>query len=186
MYQYQTVNAANIFLGMIQTESPYYQVAPAAPAPFTPSTVLASDPTFSYCNSTSASCAISWAVRIVESKSIYIYGAGLYSWFQKYSQACLVTENCQDRIFEIESSSAIWIYSLITKASVEMISPDGGLSVLAANNQINFCAVVMAWLGSAGNGTQVPLSFISCLSNSVRNLLTSSFISTVTRATPMD
>jgi len=56
----------------------------------------------------------------------------------------------QDRIFEIETSSNIWIYSLITKASVEMISPDGGIAVLADENQINYYAVVMAWLGSPG------------------------------------
>lgn len=152
MYQYQTVNAANIFMGMIQTESPYFQVAPPAPAPFSASnTTFPDDPTFDYCNSTSQSCAISWAVRIVESDSIYIYGAGLYSWFQKYSQTCVTTENCQDRIFEITTSSNIWIYSLITKVSVEMISPDGGIAVLASENQINYCAVVMAWLGSTGN-----------------------------------
>lgn len=159
LYQYQTVNAANIFMGMIQTEPPYYQVAPPAPAPFTSSLVFPSDPDFSYCNSTSVSCALSWAIRLINSDSIYIYGAGLYSWFQEYSQTCLATENCQDRIFEIQSSSDIWLYSLITKASVEMISPDGGVSVLSADNQINYCAVVMAWLGSASDARQVLLLF---------------------------
>lgn len=142
-------------MGMIQTESPYYQTSPPAPQPFLPSkaATFPSDPSFDYCDAKSESCAFAWAVRILNSADMYIYGAGLYSWFQKYGQACVAAENCQDRIFEIESSSSIWIYSLITKASVEMISPRGGISVLGKDNKINFCSVVMAWMGSAqGDG----------------------------------
>lgn len=70
------------------------------------------------------------AVRILNSADIYVYGAGLYSWFQKYTQACIGTGNCQDRIFEISDSSSIWVFNLVTKASLEMISPSGGLSVM--------------------------------------------------------
>ena len=148
---------------MIQTESPYYQVAPAAPAPFGVSSGFKSDPTFDSCDPASKTCAVSWAVRFVNSESIYLYGAGLYSWFSEYLQTCLDTEDCQDRIMEIESSGDIWIYSLITKASVEMISPDGGIAVLGKDNKINFCSVVMAWLGSAGSGRSVLIhhSFLS-------------------------
>jgi len=36
MYQYQFSNASNIFMSMIQTESPYFQPKPLAPLPFTP------------------------------------------------------------------------------------------------------------------------------------------------------
>jgi len=35
MYQYQFSNASNIFMSMIQTESPYFQPKPLAPLPFT-------------------------------------------------------------------------------------------------------------------------------------------------------
>jgi hypothetical protein len=149
LYQYQTYNAANIFMGMIQTESPYYQVAPMAPAPFPPSSVFPLDPVFDYCDPSSKSCAMSWAVRVLNSENIFFYGAGLYSWFQEYSQDCVLTEDCQDRIFEISTSSAIWIYSLITKASVEMISPENGMAVLGKDNKISYCDIVMAWMGSA-------------------------------------
>ncbi len=161
LYQYQTVDASNIFMGMIQTESPYYQTAPPAPAPFTSAvsaSYFPSDPDFSYCQPSSPSCALSWGLRIMNSQHIFIYGAGLYSWFQKYTQACVNTENCQDRITYIEDSGDIWFYSLITKASVEMISPNGGISVLGIHNKINYCDVVMAWLGGAGTLRQVSLS----------------------------
>ncbi|KAH9223997.1 pectate lyase superfamily protein-domain-containing protein [Leptodontidium sp. 2 PMI_412] len=140
LYQYQTVDASNVFMGMIQTESPYYQVAPQAPAPFDLVSSFSSDPP-------------SMTAILINSESIYIYGAGLYSWFSEYSQACLLTEDCQERLFEIETSSDIWIYSLITKASVEMISPAAGVPVFGADNKINFCSVVMAWLGSALGGS---------------------------------
>lgn len=67
-------------------------------------------------------------MRILNSVDIYVYGAGLYWWFQKYTQACIGTDNCQDRIFEISDSSSVWVFNLITKASLEMISHNGGLS----------------------------------------------------------
>jgi hypothetical protein len=135
LYQYQFVNAANVFMGMIQTESPYFQAVPPAPEPFAPSAVFPQDPSFDHCDPGSPTCAFSWAVRIINSVYIYIYGAGLYSWFQKYTQACVATDNCQDRIFEISDSSSIWVYNLITKASVEMISPKGRVSVLGKDNK---------------------------------------------------
>ncbi|KAL2165641.1 hypothetical protein VTG60DRAFT_4074 [Thermothelomyces hinnuleus] len=152
LYQYQTLNAANVFMGMIQTEAPYYQVGPRAPAPFTPG-AFAADPTFDYCDPSSTTCAVSWAVRFINSESIYLYGAGLYSWFSEYRQDCVALENCQDRIFEIDGTSDVWIYSLITtKASVEMISPYEGTAVLGADNKIGYCSIVMAWLGGADGG----------------------------------
>lgn len=147
-------------MGMIQTESPYYQPVPAAPAPFSPSSssessaFFPSDPTFDHCNPSASApnrCAISWAVRVLSSANIYIYGAGLYSWFQEYTQNCVASNDCQDRVFEIDSSSQVWIYSLITKAAVEMISPAGGVSVLGKDNRYSYCDVVMAWMGSAGS-----------------------------------
>lgn len=154
LYQYQTVDAANIFMGMIQTESPYFQDTPRAPAPFgnAPALYKSSDPNFDFCQPGERKCAVSWAVRLVNSQNIYIYGAGLYSWFDNYDQACVNTEDCQKRIMSIETSSDIWIYSLITKASIEMISPIGGVAVLGKDNKINYCDVVMAWLGSASGG----------------------------------
>lgn len=144
------VNAANIFMGMIQTESPYYQVAPRAPEPF-PSSFI-SDPSFTSCPADSQKCAFSWGVRVLNSVNIYVYGAGLYSWFNQYDQACVAAENCQDRIFYIEESSDIWIYSLITKAAIEMISPAKGIAVIGKENKVNYCDIIMAWLGNAGGG----------------------------------
>lgn len=139
-------------MGMIQTESPYYQIAPRAPEPFPVSKYFPSDPSFDSCPPESQRCAFSWGVRVLNSVNIYVYGAGLYSWFNQYGQACVAAENCQDRIFYLEDSSSIWIYNLITKAAVEMLSPAKGTPVIGKENKVNYCHIIMAWLGNAGSG----------------------------------
>ncbi len=48
-----------------------------------------------------ANGAVCWVVRVIDSSSIYFLGSGLYSWFNKYSQDCLKTADCQARGFEL-------------------------------------------------------------------------------------
>ena len=46
-YQYNFNRARNVFAGMIQTESPYYQPTPKPPSPFTDAVgVMSGDPTY--------------------------------------------------------------------------------------------------------------------------------------------
>ncbi|KAK2750071.1 hypothetical protein FQN57_004563 [Myotisia sp. PD_48] len=146
LYQYQLSGAKNILMGMIQTESPYFQPVPVAPLPF-PTKIFPNDPLFDECEMGSVTCALSWAVRIVDSSSIYILGSGLYSWFSDYSQECLKTENCQQRGFEIEESYDVWIYNLCTKAIVEMVSPFKAVPTYARDNVNGFLSSILAWLG---------------------------------------
>lgn len=87
LYQYQFYQAKDIVMGMIQTESPYYQAVPPAPQPFG-YPLFPADPEFANCTTTSATCPVSWALRILDSSSIYLLGAGMYnqsglpsSWF---------------------------------------------------------------------------------------------------------
>jgi len=88
LYQYQLSGAQNILLGMIQTESPYFQTTPAAPAPF-PVGLFPNDPTFSNCTTGSITCGVSWALRIIDTSTVYLYGAGLYSVSQSVSSSNL-------------------------------------------------------------------------------------------------
>ncbi|KAJ4156154.1 hypothetical protein LMH87_001367 [Akanthomyces muscarius] len=144
-YQYQLSGAKNILMGMIQTESPYYQPSPMAPQPFKAGT-FPNDPTFSDCSPTDLRCASSWAVRLIDSSSIYMLGSGLYSWFSQYSQDCLKTEDCQARAIDIQNSHDIWIYNLCTKAIVEMVSPLGAVPTYAKDNINGFLSSILAWL----------------------------------------
>jgi hypothetical protein len=148
LYQYQLSGAKNIFMGMIQTESPYYQPTPNAPQPFRTG-LFPDDPTFANCTGDSAKCAMSWAVRIVDSSTIYVLGSGLYSWFNKYSQACVLSNDCQTRGFEVQESYDLWIYNLCTKAIVEMISPVGAIPTYARDNVNGYLSSILAWLGGA-------------------------------------
>lgn len=148
LYQYQLSGAENILLAMIQTESPYYQPEPLAPLPFTPGR-FSNDPKFDDCTANKMKCALSWAVRIVDSSNVYMLGSGLYSFFSGYSQTCLDTNNCQQKGFEIEQSTNIWIYNLCTKAIVEMVSPFNGVPTYAKDNMNGFLSSILAWLGGS-------------------------------------
>ncbi|KAF8960770.1 pectate lyase superfamily protein-domain-containing protein [Flammula alnicola] len=98
IYQYNIVNAASHYMGLIQTETPYYQPSPVSPSPFSINTTF-HDPT-PYSGNPSA-----WALSIVNSHNILVFGAGLYSFFQDYSQTCLNAEACQSQIANIDTAS---------------------------------------------------------------------------------
>lgn len=97
LYQYNLVGAEDHLLSLIQTESPYFQPAPVAPAPFTIECQW-DEPT----NFKSGS---SWALRVHDSENILVYGAGTYSFFDNYEQDCIPNHNCQQQINDISSDS---------------------------------------------------------------------------------
>lgn len=167
LYQYQLSNAKNIYMGMIQTESPYFQPIPKAPSPFTPG-LFPNDPTFRDCGSSTVPCAVSWALRILDSSTIYSMGSGrpctfqtrinptrdvlltnfsgIYSWFADYSQVCLTSETCQQRAVAISESTDVWLYNLVTKGIVEMVSPVNEAATLSASNINGLMASILAWV----------------------------------------
>ncbi|KAJ5553987.1 hypothetical protein N7513_003946 [Penicillium frequentans] len=144
-YQYELYKAKDIVLGMVQTESPYYQPVPSAPEPFNPG-IFPGDPDFKNCTAASTTCAFAWGVRILDSSSVYLLGAGLYSWFSDYSQDCVDDDYCQDRGFQIEESYDIWIYNLVTKAISEMVSPVGEVPTYANDNKNGLLSSLLAWV----------------------------------------
>ncbi|KAJ5738694.1 hypothetical protein N7493_001849 [Penicillium malachiteum] len=127
LYNYQVSSAQNVFMGLIQTETPYYQSNPTALTPFTPQPKKWNDPDFSTC--TTAKCRKAWGLRVLNSSDTFIYGAGLYSFFENYAQTCLDPEDCQENIVEVDCSD-VQIYGLTTKASVNMITSTGGESLV--------------------------------------------------------
>jgi hypothetical protein len=75
LYQYQLSGAQKIVMGMIQTETPYFQPLPAAPEPFKPG-LFPNDPDFTNCGDNIAGCAMAWAVRVIDSSTVYMLGSG--------------------------------------------------------------------------------------------------------------
>ncbi|KAI2907774.1 CAZyme family GH55 [Aspergillus niger] len=145
LYQYQVSQARDLYMGMIQTESPYFQNVPPAPSPFSPG-LFPNDPTFSDCDSDSQTCPVSWALRIIDSTSVYSMGAGIYSWFSAYSQDCLDTESCQQHAVEISQSTNTWLYNLVTKGIAEMVTPTNEHPTLSADNVNGFMSSILAWV----------------------------------------
>lgn len=138
MYNYQLSNASNVYMAMIQTETAYFQGNPVAPAPFVVNATW-NDPDFS--NATSASSARTWGLRVIDSSDVYVYGAGLYSFFDNYDQDCLATESCQDHIVSLENSD-VQLFGLSTKAAVNMLTMDGVSKATDTDNRNNFCATL--------------------------------------------
>ncbi|QKX62004.1 uncharacterized protein TRUGW13939_09160 [Talaromyces rugulosus] len=139
LYEYQINNAKNVFMALIQTETPYWQSNPTALEPFTPQSKW-SDPDFSTC--TTDSCRKAWGLRVLSSSDVLMYGGGLYSFFENYSQTCLDSEDCQENMVEVDCSS-VSLYGLSTKASVNMVtSTDGKGLVAQSENLSNFCSTI--------------------------------------------
>jgi hypothetical protein len=134
LYNYQLKNASSIYMGLIQTETPYFQSNPPAPAPFNP--VADIDPPFD--QYTDALDKKAWGVRIVDSSDVLVYGAGLYSFFENYDQVCVSQENCQNRMVSVEGIvNNLNLFGLSTKASVSMVSTAGGYVLSGADNPNN-------------------------------------------------
>jgi glucan 1,3-beta-glucosidase len=137
LYNYQISNARAVWMGSIQTETAYMQANPnALEGGFTPNPAYG-DPTFSSCRT--ALCKKTWGLRILDSEDVYLYGGGLYSFFENYKQQCLDTESCQENMIDIQCSKHVWLYGVSTKASVNMVTVNGQSQAKGLDNDNNFC-----------------------------------------------
>ncbi|KAJ7831999.1 exo-beta-1,3-glucanase [Mycena leptocephala] len=94
IYQYAFNNVVDIWAGLKQTETPYFQPTPNPPAPFTVNPKYGDPP-----------------------------GSGKDGWGLTYSQACVPTRDCQDNIVLVDQQyGSIWMYQLTTAGSTNMIS----------------------------------------------------------------
>ncbi|KAI0902711.1 hypothetical protein F4823DRAFT_426005 [Ustulina deusta] len=137
-------------MGHIQTETPYYQPNPAAPAPFTSAQSCAADPSFDTCT-TDAGKAF-WRLRVAGSTNITLHGVCLYSFFQDYYQDCLDTEDCQKRILEVAGSYNVVMYNIFTVATTEVAVGIDKTVVYRNSSQSRFTTEVSVWLPIPGQG----------------------------------
>ncbi|TPX15620.1 uncharacterized protein E0L32_004318 [Thyridium curvatum] len=135
-YQYNFHSAANIYAGMIQSESPYFQPTPPPPAPFTSVVgIFPGDPNYSCTAGDEFSgCDESWAVIMTGSENIFVSSAGLYSWFSTYAQTCIDTQLCQKALVLLKNNHAnIRFQNLVTIGAKYMAVMDGK-GIPAADN----------------------------------------------------
>lgn len=132
------MSSGTIVFSRANTDFPprYMQNNPNALSSYTPSAVY-SDPTFSECYQ--PICYKTFGLRFFNSTYIYVYGAGLYSFFNNYDSGCLITENCQSLMVSLEQSEAIYVYALSTKAATNMVEVDQVAIVPQAPNTNGFC-----------------------------------------------
>ncbi|KAL7943683.1 hypothetical protein V8C42DRAFT_358931 [Trichoderma barbatum] len=131
LYNYLLSGAKSIYMGHIQTESPYFQPVPGAPEPFAAAASFPNDPDFSGCNFTANTdndhCQYACGLQITDSTDVTIHGAGLYNFFNAYYKDCEDTQNCQERILEVKGSTGVVIYNLFTVATVNMANGIDGI-----------------------------------------------------------
>ena len=141
LYNYQWANSRNTFAGVIQTETAYFQGNPNALVPFEPKADW-NDPAFEDC--TAGNCARTWGARFVDSSDIFIYGSGLYNFFENYEGTnCLAAENCQQKMVAFDGDCKdIYMWALSTKAASSMISINGTDLIDWSVNRAGFCATI--------------------------------------------
>ncbi|KAF6813967.1 glucan 1,3-beta-glucosidase [Colletotrichum plurivorum] len=156
MYQYELYGASNIFMGHMQTETPYYQPNPNALTPYKAgSGGFPGDPTFDDCFDDL--CRSAWALRVINSTDIVIYSAGFYSFFKNNQLGCTANENCQLAMIETSYTEALWIYNIFTKGNIEIVSPKGGLLPVLFNDTTRngYTSEIAAWLELANGGREM-------------------------------
>ncbi|KAI0093312.1 glucan 1,3-beta-glucosidase [Irpex rosettiformis] len=136
VYQYYLKNARNHYIGVAQTESPYFQPNPTTPAPFINNNNF--DPA-------QLSSGSAWALTVENSQNIVIFGAGFYSFFQAYSTACQNTKTCQQQVVNIDNGSGISIYNLNTVDLVNSLSISNQPIIQASKNQNGLSSTVTVW-----------------------------------------
>ncbi|KAF3768855.1 family 55 glycoside hydrolase [Cryphonectria parasitica EP155] len=156
LYQYQLYEAQNIWMGQIQTETPYYQPNPPAPYPFDIANIVLNDPDFGTdCASLikgamipganlTAPCEMAWGLRIIDSNDVVIYGPGLYSFFNNYNTTCSNgpyggSMRCQSRMVWIQdttgaSGNNVVLYDLNTIGTISMVTYNGSDVALWKDN----------------------------------------------------
>jgi glucan 1,3-beta-glucosidase len=159
LYQYQLVGASAVYLGHMQTETPYYQPNPNALDPYKAgASGFPSDPVFADCSSDL--CRGAWALRVLNSSDILIYSAGFYSFFQNNELGCVGQNRCQFALIDTNFADALYVYNIFTKGAVQVVSPQGGLPpVLANSTTLNgYTSEIAAWLELARGGDRIGAS----------------------------
>ncbi|KAF9068658.1 exo-beta-1,3-glucanase [Rhodocollybia butyracea] len=132
--------AQNHYLGLFQTETPYYQPSPAAPTPFTSDSTYNDPITFE--------SGFAWAVNIIDSSDIIFFGAGLYSFYSAYVQTCLETMSCQPQLVNVDSQSFVTIYSLSTVGATSQLSVGNTGIINESANVDGYQSTVTVWSSS--------------------------------------
>ncbi|PVI07298.1 glycoside hydrolase family 55 protein [Periconia macrospinosa] len=132
LYQYQFLNAKDVFGGFLQSETPYWQPTPDAKSQPYPLNPDLGDPDYNQLCPPGTICD-AFGLRIVNSEKILLYGAGFYSFYKSDDVSCSSPtaandrRECQNRMVSIEGSntSGITMYGLNEVGVINMLTVDG-------------------------------------------------------------
>lgn len=106
LYQYSLNKASNVYIGLQQTEAPYWQgnnQSNYAPAPWEANATYG-DPNFSNCADQGASddgqCHRAWGHHAVDSTNVVIHGSALVSKFRSYFYPFRMLLSCTTTCFD--------------------------------------------------------------------------------------
>ncbi|KAK2042762.1 glucan 1,3-beta-glucosidase [Colletotrichum somersetense] len=154
LYQYQLVKTRDVYMGQVQSETPYYQPNPVASIPF-PRVQGYHDPDFEAdCRDHDPSappCEMAWGLRVVASRNVVAFGAGHYSFFNNYNTDCCqigAGARCQQRIVDIRDGPAgcaiptegVEVYNLQIVGTTAMVTRDGTDVAFYRDNIAGFTA----------------------------------------------
>lgn len=135
LYQYQLNKAQNVLIAHSQTESPYFLGEHCAlPQELVQPRADWCDPTWVVVNPGQEDSfrSRSWGMRIIDCASVHLFAAGLYSFFDSYSQDKLSARRCQEALLSIEGcarknaiDNGINIVALNTVGTEIMVVNDG-------------------------------------------------------------
>ncbi|KAH9845616.1 glycoside hydrolase family 55 protein [Teratosphaeria destructans] len=159
-YQYNFHGASNVFAGLLQTESPYFQPTPPPPEPFAAVVGgFVGDPDYTCAAGDETNgCDEAWSVIITESEGIVIAGAGIYSWFSTYSQTCVDNQQCQKTLVQLNNNYGnVRLLNLVTIGAKNMVVMNG--NTISAADNINVKShpffSQLTILDVSGNGTKL-------------------------------
>ncbi|KAF8446401.1 exo-beta-1,3-glucanase [Boletus edulis BED1] len=138
LYQYNFHAAQNHWIGFAQTETPYYQPVPPAPQPYSINSAYY-DPVFNSSNP------MAWAMYVVQSWDLTLFGGGFYSFFQNYTQGCLANYTCQNGILNIDDQSTIMLYSVSTVGTTYQLTIQEQGIINEKYNRDGFQETFTAW-----------------------------------------
>ena len=136
LYQYNFQNASNVFVGMQQSETAYWQGdgAPAlAPAPWTPDAAYG-DPTFAKCQDDNALCRMGWFAIMKGCRDMFFYGSGFWSFFSHGDNSCEASGLCQKNAISVRNTSGLNWFGLHVMANVNVLKQDGHTAIAAADS----------------------------------------------------
>ena len=136
LYQYNFNNAANVFVGMKQSETAYWQGngSPSlAPATWTTLSSY-SDPEFTNCAADDAQCRMGWLAWISGCSDMFFYGAGFWTFFNHRNPDCQKAGVCQTNAINLQKTSSLSWFGINVKDNVNVIVNDGVALVTENNN----------------------------------------------------